>query len=292
MQIDMIWRGPAVLGESPVWDDRADRLLFIDATEGLVIRCAPDGGDLDRWQTGRTIGCLALRDRGGVVLATERGFEAHALTDDGTELLVALDQPAGVRLNDGKVDPYGDLVCGSYDTRVLSASGADRDATPRGLLYRLDAAHRLHMIKTGIGCTNGPCWSPDGREFYVADSWKGTISAFAWHSDMTTLPAEREIVTIAFDKGVPDGAAVDEQGYIWSAIVLGGRIDRYAPDGSLDRSLPMPTPGITSLAFGGADLDILFATSRRGRPDGPGGGALFAVRGLGIRGAPIGRYRG
>ena len=61
--------------------------------------------------------------------------------------------------------------------------------------------------------------------------------------------------------GAPDGATVDAEGYVWSALVYGGKLLRFAPDGSLDREIDMPVKKVTSVMFGGPDLDVLYVTS-------------------------------
>ena len=77
-----------------------------------------------------------------------------------------------------------------------------------------------------------------------------------------------------------------------------GKIARYAPDGSVDRVIEMPVKKITSVMFGGANLDVLYVTSMSRPPlprfpgDGPLRGSLFAIRGLGIRGLPEMRFAG
>lgn len=79
--------------------------------------------------------------------------------------------------------------------------------------------------------------------------------------------------------------------------MLGGRIIRYAPDGSIDREIDVPVRNVTSLMFGGRNLDVLYFTSMskalRGVPTTqPGAGALFAIYGLGVRGLPEMRFAG
>ena len=80
---------------------------------------------------------------------------------------------------------------------------------------------------------------------------------------------------------------------------------RYAPDGSVDRRIGMPVKNITSVNFGGENMDTLYVTSM-GRVSHPAvhdrfiveakpqylAGALFAVSGLGIRGVPEPRFGG
>ena len=60
---------------------------------------------------------------------------------------------------------------------------------------------------------------------------------------------------------MPDGLAVDAQGYVWSARWGGWKIVRYAPDGRVDREVPLPVELVTSCAFGGPDLKDLYITS-------------------------------
>jgi sugar lactone lactonase YvrE len=66
---------------------------------------------------------------------------------------------------------------------------------------------------------------------------------------------------------MPDGAAVDAEGCYWSARFLGRRIVRYRPDGSVDRTIPMPVTNATMMAFGGPDYRTLYITTGRGALD-------------------------
>ena len=48
-------------------------------------------------------------------------------------------------------------------------------------------------------------------------------------------------------RGYPDGATVDAEGFVWSAEVYGGRLVRFAPDGTIDRLVGMPVDSTTSI---------------------------------------------
>ena len=94
-----------------------------------------------------------------------------------------------------------------------------------------------------------------------------------------------------------DGSTIDAEGYLWNAHVFGGRLARYAPDGSLDRMIEFPVRNLTSVMFGGKNLDVLYVTSM-GRPikgvrqSEAEAGGLFAVYGLGVKGVPEPRFGG
>ena len=96
------------------------------------------------------------------MVSLARGFHFLDFRSGEVELIVdpEPDKPAN-RLNDGKVDRQGRFYAGSMDTQ---------EAGPNGALYRLDPDLSLHRLDTGIVVSNGPCWSPDGRTFYFADT--------------------------------------------------------------------------------------------------------------------------
>jgi hypothetical protein len=72
----------------------------------------------------------------------------------------------------------------------------------------------------------------------------------------------------------------------------------FAPDRSTDRVIEIPVEKVTSVMFGGPNLDVLYVTSMAKRPlprfpgDGVLRGSLFAIYGLGIRGVPESRFAG
>ncbi len=289
--IDVVADVKPLLGEGPVWDVETERLYFLDSLGQRVFRCTAEGAEMRAWTVPSPIGAMALRSRGGAVVALADGF--HGLDLETGTLDLWTDPEPGLdtnRLNDGKVDPSGRFVCGSMDMA---------EAEPRGALWSLGADHRMTRLDDGIICSNGPCWSPDGRTLYFADSFRGTIYAYDYDPATGTATNRRSFICVDSPAGgAPDGATVDAEGFLWSATVFDGRVIRYAPDGTIDREIRMPVVKTTSVAFGGPGLDTLFVTSMAEPPlpkypgDGPLRGALFAVRGLGVRGLPERRFAG
>ena len=167
MRIEILADVKTTLGEGPLWDVDEQRLYWIDSFDGRVFRCTADGRELRAWDVPQKIGSMALRKQGGAVVSLARGFHFLDFRSGEVELIVdpEPDKPAN-RLNDGKVDRQGRFYAGSMDTQ---------EAGPNGALYRLDPDLSLHRLDTGIVVSNGPCWSPDGRTFYFADTWSGEI---------------------------------------------------------------------------------------------------------------------
>lgn len=89
---------------------------------------------------------------------------------------------------------------------------------------------------------------------------------------------------------------MDGEGCLWNAQVYDAKIIRYTPNGEVDRVIEMPVKKVTSVMFGGPNLDILYVTSMARPPlprfpgDGVQRGSLFAIHDLGIRGVPEPRF--
>jgi sugar lactone lactonase YvrE len=283
-----------ILGEGPIWDVDEQRLYWIDSFGCKIWRCTPLGHEIETWDVPGRIGSMALRRGGGAVLSLESGFHLFGFGNKQSTLIVdpEPDNPT-TRINDGKVDKQGRFVAGTMDTS---------EAAPIGSLYRLDPDLSLHKLQEGIIVSNGPCWSPDGRIFYFSDSWSEEISAYDYDPQTGTPSNKRVFASFKGTGhgrgGAPDGATVDSEGYVWSAAVYAGELRRYAPDGTLDRVVVMPVLKVTSMNFGGPEMDVLYVTSMAKPPlprfpeDGPLGGSLFAIHGLGVTGVPEPRFAG
>ena len=297
MNIEVLVDVKTELGEGPLWDVDEQRLYWIDSFGGKVFRCAPDGSEVRAWEVPGKIGSMALRKDGGAIVSLGSGL--HALDFDSGDCTPIADPEAGLpstRLNDGKVDRQGRFLVGSMDMNEDDGLGA---------LYRLDPDMSVTKLEGGIICSNGPCFSPDGRTFYFTDTWSGEISVYDYDTASGT-PGNKRCFTavkdlgadVAGEYGAFDGATVDAEGYVWTALVYAGYLLRYAPDGTLDRRIDMPVKKVTSVMFGGPDLDELYVTSMARPPlprfpgDGHLRGSLFKITGLGIQGVPEARFFG
>ncbi len=290
MDIRVVVDVKTILGEGPLWDVDEQRLYWIDSFGMNVFRCTEDGREIRAWDVPEKIGSMALRRQGGAVVSLKTGFHFLDFRTGDCELIVdpEPDKPT-TRLNDGKVDRRGRFIAGSMD---MMEDG------PNGSLYRLDPDLELTKLEENIIVSNGPCFSPDGKTFYFADSWSEEISVYDYDLETGTPSNKRTFASMKGTGGAPDGATVDAEGCVWSACVYAGFLARYTPEGVLDRKIEMPVKKVTSVMFGGPDLDILYVTSMAKPPlprfpgDGVLRGSLFAIHGLGIRGVPEPRFAG
>lgn len=290
------------LGEGPIWDVEDGLLYWVDGTgrrvgKPSIWRLDPRTGDKRSWSLEHDVGALVLRQGGGAILALDDGFYTFDFDTGALELITLIDagQPR-TRLNDGKCDRRGRFLAGGMDDQEeLGICG----------LWQLDTDFSVRKIDEGIICSNGPCWSPDDKTFYFADTFRQTMWAYDYDLATGALANRRVFASTAEDPGFFDGSTVDAEGCVWNALVIGGDLIRYAPDGSVERRIGMPVKNITSLTFGGPKLDEIYVTSmarvrhpavhdhfaKQVRPQ-FGAGSLFRIRGLGITGMPEPRFGG
>jgi sugar lactone lactonase YvrE len=277
----------AELGEGPIWDDRRQRLLFVDIMRGHVHEFDPAAGTDRIVEFPWPVGAVALHENGDWVLAAADGFYAANPETGEPRVIVAVeaDRP-GNRMNDGYVDARGRFWAGTMGMHKVRNAGT---------LYRLDPDGSVSPMVTGVSTSNGIDWSPDNRTAYYVDTPTGRIDTFDFDLFRGVLSHRRPFVEIASADGFPDGLIVDAEGFVWLCLWKGAAVRRYSPDGRLDRTIPMPVTQVTKCAFGGPDLDQLFVTTawigltEAERAEQPLAGALFRIR-PGVKGRAVNRF--
>lgn len=276
-------------GENPMWDAARGVLHYIDNSGCKVHSYDPATGAARTLAMPSVVTTLVLRQNGGAVVTLRSGIHFLDLDSGALELISPLADPPPHVFNDGKVDSRGRFLIGASTAQFAAP-------TPDGGLFRLDPDLTLTRLDAGVHFSNSPCWSPDEKTFYFSDSWLDTIYAYDYDSDTGGVSNRRPFVNTRALGGLPDGATVDAAGRIWVAVYQAGAIAVYSPAGDLEREIAMPVSLVSSLAFGGPDLDRLFVTTiahgALGEPVEPGAGALYVIDDIGAQGRTEHRFAG
>lgn len=278
-----------LLGEVPLWCERTSRLWWVDVMRCALCSLDPASGKVvTRTTEGHRLGSIALREQGGLLLATAEGIDVYDPATGTQKALTGRDRLGdGQRFNDGRCDRQGRFWVGTMN----------EDFRPEGTLYRLEHNGTLSEVFGGIVVPNSIAFSPDSRTLYFADTRRFTIWSFAFDAASGTVSNQKVFAQTTGRAGRPDGSCVDSEGFLWNAEYAGGQIVRYAPDGRIDRSIALPVSHPTSLCFGGPSLDTLYITSgsyaltpeQAARE--PLAGAVIAIR-PGVKGLPEPRFAG
>lgn len=266
-----------VLGESVFWSAATQTVGWIDGVEPALWQFHPDNGrhESRRIDVPAPLGMIAATSDPRLLVMAHRSGVALYDLHDGHQTAVADPEcgRAGIGYNDAKVDPSGCLWLGTYD---------DSEVEPRACLWRLQHGRAPALAESGVAVFNGPAFSPDGKIIYVSDSIGRRI--LAYDIGERALSGRRVFVQLRPEDGLPDGLTVDAEGALWCAHWDGACVSRYAPSGEQVLRIALPVPRVTSVAFGGAQLDTLYITTARYGLSAeqlalaPLAGGLFAVR--------------
>lgn len=269
-----------VCGEGLTWDASADSLYWCDINRFLIHRFDLARRTRHSWSFDEPVVALSLtKEPGRLLVATAARLLAwQPRQDTRWDLGFRFADWPEARLNDGRAAPNGDFWIGSMANNVGPRGEGRPVAGTKGVLMRIPPSGDAEIIKRGIGISNTLCWSPDRATFYFGDSIRNVIWAYDYDPQSGAVSGERSFFE-GFDRGAPDGSAMDAEGYLWNCRFGGGCVVRVAPDGKIGRVVDLPVSNPTTCAFGGPGLKTLYITSATldAPPEDRLAGSLFAL---------------
>lgn len=268
------------LGEGAFWHPERQQFFWFDILAGKLH--AQDGGKPVSWDMGEFASAAGWISRDELMIASETALWKLDLVTNALEKLTPLsaDMPH-LRSNDGRADPWGGFWIGTM------GKSAEHQA---GSIWRYYKGEMRELFPK-ISITNAICFDAAREIAYFADTdlarvWSQRLdAATGWPVGSPEL-----FLDLTADGLWPDGAVVDAAGNFWNAQWGAGRVACYAPDGTFIGAEAFDASNISCPAFGGADLDTLFATSAQqglddeARKAEPGAGMTFhrkiAARGV------------
>ena len=256
-QVREVLHSECTLGEGALWDAERKLVWFVDIKQHLVWRYDPATGSHATATAPDQIGWVLPADNGLLLCGLKEGlwtFDPEAETF--TRLCEVPGELASNRNNDACTDTRGRVWFGTMD---------DGEKDDTGRFYVFDRGQVTPAGPDKVSITNGPAVSPDGQRIVFTSTLGKTIHIADLHDDGSLGPARLFVDTAEhFPDAYPDGPVFDAEGFLWTGLYFGDHIARFAPDGRLDLTVPMPTSNITKLCFGGEDLKTIYVTTARG----------------------------
>ncbi len=286
--IQLMIDAQAQLGEGAIWHPEQQKLYWIDI-EGKQLHIFDPATKNDQiHEFEQRIGTVVPARKGGVLVALQDGIY-HYLPESKKLSFLAAPQghnPEQYRFNDGKCGPQGRFWVG---TMVMKAEKKTAS------LFCMDLDANLKKVKDSITISNGLGWSPDEKRFYYIDTPTKKVEAFDYDAKKGEISNPEFTVELNPDSlGHPDGSTMDAEGMLWIASWGGACVTRWNPEtGELLQKIDVPSKNVTSCAFGGENLDILFITTAgdKEKEKYPHSGGVFAVK-PGVKGIPAYFYEG
>ncbi|XP_011208874.2 regucalcin isoform X3 [Bactrocera dorsalis] len=281
----------AYLGEGPHWDIETQSLYFVDIKGGKLLRydykenktygakveneehtsfVIPVQGEIGKFAVG--CGCR-------VVIVAWDGAAPVAKVERIAYTLQQGDEVCKHRFNDGKADPRGRLLVGSMYLE-------HNVKKPFGELYRLEKGQPMAVVRSGLTISNGLTWNERTNKFYFIDSYDHEVTEYDY--DLDTGVTSNPKVVFKHAEHMPDGMTIDTEGNIYVATFNGHTVYKINPSTQeVLLAIKLPTKQITSVAFGGPNLDILYVTTAEYVDQPAPAGFTFKVTGLGAKGLPM-----
>lgn len=256
------------LGEGPMWDDRRQRLWFVEIDEKRLYSVREDGEDLQRYSMPDKPSLVVPMESGDLALGLPDGIWRFSPETGELKRLALLNEDPAIRFNDGKAGPAGELWAGTI------GRGAK--------LFRLPGEGEPEIVLESVSISNGIAFSPDRKIMYYVDTPTRRVDAFDYDAVRGTVSNRRPCVEDSATPGSPDGMTVDTHGNLWPARWGGFGVYCYRPFTNTPIAVVRTTVECTSCpVFGGGDYRTMFITtanqSRSGKPQSHPGG-LFKVR--------------
>jgi len=235
-------------------------VFFTDSTSGVQYRIGADGKVLTTTGSSKKSSGQAAGPDGQLYAASADG-KVLAYDADGKSKTVA----SGIRGND--------LVVANNGNVYVTEAGPAGTASSK--VWLIKSGGKKQLVDSGLIRATGVTLSPDQTLLYVADGATRWVYSYQVQKD-GTLKAKQQYYWLHTPDQLEESAAgnmcVDRDGRLYVSTNLGIQVCDQA--GRVNCILPLPTGAVTSVTFGGANSDMLFATS---------GGAVYQ-RKLAIKG--------
>ncbi|XP_055913028.1 regucalcin-like [Eupeodes corollae] len=185
------------------------------------------------------------------------------------------------RFNDAKCDPRGRLFAGT----MQQSDSKKRTAN----LYKVTDLNSYELMLTKLGISNGLTWNEKENKFYYIDSDDFNVKSFDYDLNNGKIKNPKVIFELSgYGNGVvPDGMTIDSEGFLFTAINGDSAVFKIDPkNGEVLLKIKIPAKEVTSVAFGGPHLDILYVTTSDKTPP-SGRSQTYKVTGLGSKGLPM-----
>ncbi|TVZ57339.1 sugar lactone lactonase YvrE [Lutibacter sp. Hel_I_33_5] len=246
----------ASLGEGALWNYKTQKLYWVDI-EGKKLNIYNPKTKQNRViSTKSRIGTVVPFTKEEALIALEDGVYKMNINSGKNNLFIDMSEALPKsRLNDGKCDPSGRFWVGSMHLNQEKG---------KANLYTINSDSSFVKKIDSVTISNGIVWTSDKKTMYYIDTPTSQIKGYDYNNETGEISNPKIAVQIPTSLGFPDGMTIDEENMLWVCMWNGNAVIRFNPKtGKIISKIEVPAHNITSCAFGGKNLDILYITSAR-----------------------------
>jgi len=285
-QASLLLDAKAGIGETAIWHPSEQKLYWIDVDKKMLNTFDPVTKKEANYPLHKMVGTVVPVDTGGVLVALKDGVYAFNMKANEFRLLAAPEKYLPDNwLNDGKCDPAGRFWVGSMGPKFKAS------------LYRISASGKCDKMLDSITISNGIVWTSDKSKMYYINTPTLQVRQFDYDNATGNISNSKVVITFPDGVGSPDGMAIDSEGKLWIAHWGGSCVSCWDPaTGKMIAKVEVPALNVTSCAFGGEKLDMLYITTtslfmdEASQKKFPASGGVFSVK-TGAKGIPANYFK-
>ncbi|KQN60950.1 gluconolaconase [Serratia sp. Leaf51] len=259
----------AELGETPVWCQRTQSLLWVDILAQRVLRYWPETKKTEIHDLPSITSAVLLTEKRNLfLLVSIDGIHLYDYDLKSRQTICGYFGAEGTRPNEAAIAPDGSLWFGTLDLKEEKNNGA---------WYRYEAgADTPEMMLDNVGITNTLVW-------YEGKVWFADTRKNRFYSANARRINPQKISCFSSGDKSPDGSALAQNGWLitacWGSHCLLRQQINQGELLTLDTA-PVPVTQPSCCTFGGPDMTELYITSARKTLEAPHAleGALLHVQ--------------
>ena len=259
----------AELGETPVWCQRTQSLLWVDILAQRVLRYWPETKKTEIHDLPSITSAVLLTEKRNLfLLVSIDGIHLYDYDLKSRQTICGYFGAEGTRPNEAAISPDGSLWFGTLDLKEEKNNGA---------WYRYEAgADAPEMMLDNVGITNTLVW-------YEGKVWFADTRKNRFYSANARRINPQKISCFSSGDKSPDGSALAQNGWLitacWGSHCLLRQQINQGELLTLDTA-PVPVTQPSCCTFGGPDMTELYITSARKTLEAPHAleGALLHVQ--------------
>lgn len=134
--------------------------------------------------------------------------------------------------------------------------------------FNINKSPKLEPQIDNVYISNGLAWTGDSQYMYYTDTGNNTIERYDFDPKTLKLSNKKEIYNFTNSQvvGKTDGFTIDTEGNLYLACYGGYQVVVLNPKtGRIIDKIPVPALEVTTVTFGGEELnDLYIASSRKG----------------------------
>ena len=259
----------AELGETPVWCQRTQSLLWVDILAQRVLRYWPETRKTEIHDLPSVTSAVLMTEKRNLfLLVSQDGIHLYDYENKSRQTVCGYPGAEGTRPNEAAIAPDGSLWFGTLDIKEEKNNGA---------WYRYEAGTDApEIMLDNVGITNTLVW-------YEGKVWFADTKKNRFYSANARRINPQKISCFSSGDKSPDGSALAQNGWMitacWGSKCLLRQQINQGELLTLD-TVPVPVTQPSCCTFGGPDMTDLYITSARKNLDAPHAleGALLHVQ--------------